>query len=294
MEKLLTVYTPTYNREKLLGNVYQSLCEQTSKNFIWMIVDDGSTDNTKKLVEQWINENIIEIIYYLKKNGGVHTARDFAYDNAKTELILGVDSDDKLMKNAVENIESIWKNKGEKEYCGILMPVISTKGIPIGSKFPNICSATYQEFTYKYHFKGDKQTILRTEIIREIQHAPIFENENLVGETYKWIQLPEIPFLIVDKYCKEVCCREDGYSKNARKNWFKNLNGFRAEYKQHIQSARYIKPRIKGNIGYIMTSLFLHDHSFILKSPRIWETIIFLPLGIMGYIYALIKWKKYM
>lgn len=294
MEKLITVYTPSYNRVNLLKNLYSSLCNQTSKNFIWMIVDDGSKDETKNTVGKWIKENKIEIEYFYKKNEGVHTARDFAYEHCKTELILGVDSDDELLVDAIKDIENIWQKRDKMEYCGIFMPVISELGERIGSMFPNVLYATYQEFTYKYKFKGDKQTVIRTDIIKKIKKSPVYEGEKIVGETYKWIQLPDIPFLLKDKYCKKVCYRNDGYSKNARKNWFKNLNGFRAEYRQHIESARYIKPIIKGNIGYIMTSLFLHDRKYLKNSPRKFQTFLFIPLGILGYCYALVKWRKYM
>lgn len=295
MTKLITVYTPTYNRAELLPNLYNSLCNQTCKNFVWMVIDDGSIDNTREIVERFKKERKIDIIYYYKQNGGVHTARDFAYEKANTELIFGIDSDDELIYNSVECISNIWSIIQDKQVAGIIMPVMSNDRKRIGTDFPNISYATYQEFTFKYKFRGDKQTILRTDIIKGIKKAPSYADEKLVGETYKWIQLPNnIPFFILDKFCTIHNYENDGYSKNARKNWFKNLNGFRAEYKQHIECAKYIKPIIKGNIGYIMTSLFLHDYKFLRNSPKKFQTLLFMPLGILGYCYALIKWKKYM
>lgn len=76
--KTLTIFTPTYNRGYILGNAYESLKKQTNKDFIWLIVDDGSTDNTEDIVEKWIEENTIEIRYIKKENGGKHTAYNVA------------------------------------------------------------------------------------------------------------------------------------------------------------------------------------------------------------------------
>ena len=67
--KTLTIFTPTYNRGDILGNAYKSLKKQTNQDFIWLIVDDGSTDKTEDIVEKWIEENTIEIRYIKKENG---------------------------------------------------------------------------------------------------------------------------------------------------------------------------------------------------------------------------------
>ena len=63
MEKILTIFTPTYNRGYIIGKLYDSLLSQTNKNFKWLIVDDGSSDNTEVLVKSWIAEGKIEIKY---------------------------------------------------------------------------------------------------------------------------------------------------------------------------------------------------------------------------------------
>ena len=85
--KNLTYFTPTYNRAHLLPQLYRSLCEQTKKDFIWLIVDDGSSDNTKELVEKWIEEGLVEIQYEFKQNGGKHTAIEYSNEVCKTEFI---------------------------------------------------------------------------------------------------------------------------------------------------------------------------------------------------------------
>ena len=83
----ITVFTPTYNRAGLLGRCYESMKRQTNKDFIWMIIDDGSIDNTKEVVENWIkNEKTFKIQYYYKENGGLHTAYNEAIEHIETEL----------------------------------------------------------------------------------------------------------------------------------------------------------------------------------------------------------------
>ena len=114
---ILTVFTPTFNRAYILHRCYESLLRQTNKNFIWLIIDDGSTDNTKKLVTEWMNkENGFEIRYEYKKNGGMHTAHNKAYELIDTELNVCIDSDDFMPDNAVELIVNFWDKYGSDKY----------------------------------------------------------------------------------------------------------------------------------------------------------------------------------
>jgi len=103
-EKRITVFTPTYNRAYILNRLYESLKKQSSKSFLWLIIDDGSTDNTEELVNAWIRENIIEIRYYKQENGGKQRAHNKAVELCDTELFICVDSDDYLTENAIEGV----------------------------------------------------------------------------------------------------------------------------------------------------------------------------------------------
>ena len=104
----ITVFTPTYNRAKTLSRVYNSLLNQTDKAFVWLIIDDGSTDNTKELVNEWIKENKLEINYHFKENGGKHTAMQLAHQLATTKYLVTIDSDDELTPDAVETLAAEW------------------------------------------------------------------------------------------------------------------------------------------------------------------------------------------
>ena len=97
MKKRMTVFTPTYNRAYILPKLYDSLCQQTVKSFEWLIVDDGSVDNTQELVEKWIEEKKIEIRYFKQANGGKQRAHNLGVEKSKEEIFVCVDSDDYVL-----------------------------------------------------------------------------------------------------------------------------------------------------------------------------------------------------
>ena len=120
-EIILTVFTPAYNRAHTLHRCYESLCRQKCKQFKWLIIDDGSSDNTKELVESWIKEDSgFEIIYHYKENGGMHTAHNVAYENITTELNVCIDSDDCLAFDAAKKIIDTWDKVCNQGYAGLI------------------------------------------------------------------------------------------------------------------------------------------------------------------------------
>ncbi|MBR0302515.1 MAG: glycosyltransferase family 2 protein, partial [Clostridia bacterium] len=120
--KTLTVLTPTFNRAELLRRVYSSMIRQTSDDFVWMIVDDGSTDDTERFVREFIEEGKIEIEYIKKENGGKHTAVNLAISSVKTELIaISLDSDDAFLPDSAERILRVYRETGGA-YDGYVFP----------------------------------------------------------------------------------------------------------------------------------------------------------------------------
>ena len=105
----LTVFTPTYNRAHTLTRTYESLKNQSCKEFMWLIVDDGSQDNTREMVHGWqVQEKAFKIEYIYKENGGMHTAHNTAYENIHTQLNTCIDSDDCLAEDAVAKLKNKW------------------------------------------------------------------------------------------------------------------------------------------------------------------------------------------
>ena len=118
---LLTVFTPSYNRAHTLPRTYESMKNQDMKCFEWLIIDDGSTDGTKELVSKWLKEdNDFKIRYIYKKNGGMHTAYNVAYENIDTELNVCIDSDDCFAPGAARKIYNLWNEVRDKNYSGII------------------------------------------------------------------------------------------------------------------------------------------------------------------------------
>ena len=142
--KTLTIFTPTFNRAYTLHKCYESLKRQTSKDFVWLIIDDGSSDNTKELVDKWINENEVEIRYYYQKNQGMHGAHNTAYKLIETEINTCIDSDDYMTDDAVEKIVNFWNKNRKRGLAGFVALDAYQNGEVIGTRLPeNIDETTY-------------------------------------------------------------------------------------------------------------------------------------------------------
>jgi glycosyltransferase involved in cell wall biosynthesis len=165
--KKLTIFTPTYNRAYILPQVYQSLLRQTNTDFLWLIIDDGSLDNTAKLVKQWQTANKIEIKYIYQENQGMHGAHNTAYENINTELNVCIDSDDFMTDDAVDKILIFWKINQSKDVAGFIALDADKNGKLIGTKIPEgIKKTTLSALYHKHNVKGDKKLVLRTEVVK--------------------------------------------------------------------------------------------------------------------------------
>lgn len=184
---LITVFTPTYNRAYRLNVLYESLCRQSFTDFEWLIVDDGSTDNTEALVEDWLKENKINIRYFRQPNGGKHRAINQGVKMANGELFFIVDSDDCLTPNAIDEIERQYRAIYDKEdFCGVCGLKCYADGSKIGgeSKY-DILECSSLDFRYKYKVKGDMAEVLRTDILRNYPF-PEFDDEKFCPEALVW------------------------------------------------------------------------------------------------------------
>ena len=285
---ILTVFTPTFNRAYILGRCYKSLLRQTSKDFIWLIIDDGSTDNTKKLVTEWMNkENGFEIRYEYKQNGGMHTAHNKAYELIDTELNVCIDSDDFMPDNAVELIVNFWDKYGCDKYSGIVSLDNDNKGHIIGTSLPNKKSTKLYEF-YDMGGKGDKNLIYRTDIIRKYPPYPEFEGEKFVPLSYKYLLIDQdYDLLILNEPTCTVEYMEDGSSKNMFRQYYKNPRGFSFMRKVHMVYDKKLINKFKNCIHYVSSSFISKNKEFISESPNKLMTIFSIPFG--ASLYLLIK-----
>lgn len=188
--KKITILTPTYNRAHTLPVLYESLLEQTVDNFEWLLVDDGSTDETQKLVESWKKEGRLALQYLYKSNGGKHTALNEGICRITSELTFIVDSDDWLPENAVEIILKYHeKYRGTKGLCGYSFLRFYPNGRVNDSLYPkDEWIDTYVNARINSGIAGDKAEVFYTEILKQYPF-PVYEREKFVPEDLIWVQM---------------------------------------------------------------------------------------------------------
>ena len=183
---MITILTPTYNRAKLLKSLFISLCSQTSFDFEWLIVDDGSTDDTSQVVRTFESDKF-PIRYFKKENGGKHTALNYAHPHIKGELLFIVDSDDTLTPDAIETIKSDWTRFGQESQIGMLS---YTRQYTTGELISKGNIADYyidNDINYRVNknIGGDRCEVVRSDIFKKFKF-PEFAGERFMGEGWLW------------------------------------------------------------------------------------------------------------
>ncbi|MED0978664.1 glycosyltransferase family 2 protein [Bacillus paramycoides] len=289
----LTIFTPTYNRAYCLQNCYESLKRQTCKNFVWLIIDDGSSDHTKELVNNWISEKHIKIKYHWQQNQGMHGAHNTAYEMIETELNVCIDSDDYMPDDAVEKILSFWSTYGSDEVSGIIGLDLYTDGKTIGSRLPeNLKRSTLFDLYNKHSVTGDKKLVYRTELTKRYPY-PIFKNEKYVGLAYKYYMLDQqYEMLLLNEALCHVEYMPDGSSMNMLNQYRKNPRGF-AFYRKELMKLPFTNRIFKYRqaIHYVSSSFIARNKRFIQESPYKGLTLCALPFGIILYSYITMKTK---
>ncbi|QRO13661.1 glycosyltransferase family 2 protein [Moraxella osloensis] len=186
---MISIITATFNRERLIKKLYDSLCNQTCQNFEWIVIDDGSTDNTNFLFDNFVKENRIKINYIKKSNGGKHTALNLGIDLAIYEFIMFVDSDDYIPLNTIDvlitKLNYIKTLEEFEKLSGICGDNQDQNGRLIGTPSPNNKIMNYLDYRYKLKIKGDKSEIYRTKVLKEFKF-PEFANEKFCPEALVW------------------------------------------------------------------------------------------------------------
>lgn len=279
--EFLTIFTPAYNRAHTLPRTYESLCAQDCKDFIWLIVDDGSTDNTSKLVKEWKGkENGFEIQYIYKENGGMHTAHNTAYENIHTELNVCIDSDDRMPLGAVGKIKKTWELIRNSGYAGIIGLDSDFDGNIIGKGFPNGVIDTTLGGYYAAGGAGDKKIVYRTDVINSVPEYPVFPGEKYVGLAYKYTLIDQkFRLFVLNEILCEVEYQSDGSSKTMWKQYLNNPKGFAFLRKIAMQYPTSKKRLIRDCIHYCSSSQIAKNKSYIRESPKKFLTVLCTPMG---------------
>ena len=270
---MITIFTPAYNRKKELSVLYNSLLLQDYNNFEWVIVDDGSVDDTENLILDLKNENKINIVYFKQENRGKSKAVNQGIKLAKGDLFLCIDSDDYFLPNVLSMINREYENiKNDDSIAGLgfLHYKVNTEEV-IGTKFPNENMVdTYFNIYNLYKVKGDKQLMFKTKIMKEFLF-PEIEGEKFVPEALVFNRISQkYKMKFINKAIVYKDYLESGYSNNYFKLAKNNPKGQVLYYKELYE----LQPTLYNVAAYNMYSIFakngmiktIKDHPSKVKS----------------------------
>lgn len=239
MNKFITIFTPTYNRAHLLERLYQNLCEQYYQNFEWLIIDDGSTDNTKEVVENYKKEGKLRIEYYYKKNGGKHTAINLGVQKAQSDIFFLLDSDDFLEKNATKIVAEKWHVIAENsQLCGIVgLSKFLNKEVRTDAFPENDWVVSFTDIYFRYQILGDKPVAFKTSVLRQFPF-PEQEGIKFVFEAVSWHEMAKFyDVLAVNDLLQYKEYVEDGITRNTYKKDY--VRGLAFSFYHLIQNKTY-------------------------------------------------------
>lgn len=292
MPKFLTIFTPAYNRAHTLPRLYESLCSQSCQHFIWLVVDDGSVDDTAALIKKYQSEQQIEIQYVYQANQGMHGAHNTAYEYIHTELNVCIDSDDYMPLNAVALIKACWEQQGNTKVAGIIGLDQDMHGTVIGQRFPEGMQTSTLLGYYENGGSGDKKIVYRTAIIKKYPPYPIFPGEKYVGLAYKYYLVDQdLPLLVLNEVLCIVDYQPDGSSFGMYKQYWNNPKGFAFYRITRMQLVKSLKRKFIENIHYVSSSLIANNKHFVKESPMPLLTVLAIPFGyvLKHFIYRKVK-----
>ncbi len=250
---MITVFTPTYNRAYALPRLYKTLQKQTFRDFEWLIVDDGSNDNTSEVVKGWVEEGCFAIRYIKTANGGKHRAINKGVALAEGELFFIVDSDDWLPQDSLYWINHYYEEvKTDERFAGVSGSRSYPNGKRIGGAVAyDVLDTDYVSFREHYKIKGDMAEVWRTEVLRQYPF-PEFEGEKFLTEAVVWEEIAQNHKLRY--FNKEIYTCEylpDGLTKNIRAHHRNSPRGTMLFYSRQMTNRRFrIISRMKAAANY--------------------------------------------
>lgn len=298
--KSITVFTPTFNRAYCLGRAYDSLLRQTCKDFEWLVIDDGSTDNTRELVESWKLCGKIPVRYIYKENGGMHSAHNVAHSVIDTELCICLDSDDILTDDCIEVVLRYWRN--HEAYHGLAAGIIAEDGYiggdVVGTHLPsNVLLASEDYLREVMGVRGDKKIVFKSACAQLVPPYPEFEGEKFGSMGFKRCLIEAdlgLKWLVLPRIIYRVEYMADGATRNMFKLYTHSFRGWDVARKQTMEHAITRQKRFRAAIHYVSNSIFMRKRNFVSDSPKKIMTIIAIPFGILLNIFIRIvtKYKK--
>jgi len=262
----ITVLTTTYNRVELLQKLYDSLGKQSDQDFQWLIIDDGSTDNTFEVIKKIsTKQNAFRINYFRKENGGKHTALNYAHSYITGDVITIVDSDDILVPDAVAAIrhywDSVYKNK---EYATVVFEQVNQSGVKLGEFPKKIYSGSDLDYRIKKAIAGDFAETIRASVFKKFPF-PVYKNkEKFFPEGWLWTNVALLYSTVNISYTIVVGgYQDDGLSKRGRLMRLQSPVGLMKYYRLlenvKVISLKYkIKNALAFNVYKLSNQKFIH------------------------------------
>lgn len=296
--KSITVFTPAYNRANLLPRCYESMRRQTNQDFVWMVIDDGSTDNTKELVQKWQETTQeFKIEYYYKENGGLHTAYNEAIAHIETPLCVCIDSDDFMPDDAIEKILEFWKKNGSDQYAGIVGLDFTTDGKVIGDLLPDQKTVNLIDLLVGRYpiINGDRTNVIRTELYKKYAPMKVFPGEKNFNPHYMHLQISqEYDFLVLNENLRFVEYQSGGMTDSMFKQYRNSPNSF-AEIRKLFLSFPDTSFKFKFRHSVHMVSSCILAGNWrraLLESPCRNITMLAVPFGILLTIHIRFKTRE--
>ena len=266
----ITILTPSYNRGGALDNLFKSLQKQTSKDFEWLLIDDGSTDDTKNIVTEMQQSADFPVRYIYKVNGGKHTALNVGVQQIASELTFIVDSDDTLVPNAIETIFEYHEKYGKQDkLCGYSFLRQYPNGEINGKPFvPDEKVGTFIDCRINANdTHADKAEVFFTKRLREYPF-PEYNNEKFLGEDIVWIRMAlKYQMVHINKAIYVGTYLDDGLTKNRRMNNIKSPYGCMERAKEFMRPELKLRYRLKGAMQYLIYGKFAQEENLIAKAP---------------------------
>ncbi len=281
--KTLTIFTPAYNRAHTLPRTYESLLRQTCKDFEWLVIDDGSTDNTAELVKGWMADAKISIRYIYQENGGLYTGYNTAYANIKTELCVCIDSDDFMPDDAVEICIKHWQTYGGDQYAGMTGLDFTLDGKPIGGYFPDSLKEGHLiDLHLRKIHSGDTKQVMRTELMKQVSPQVGFPGEKNFNPIYMLLKADDLqPMLFVNKnLCFVDYQTGDSMSAGIYRQYINSPHSFAKMRRLEMSLRRNtVRNLIRVSIHYNSSTILGHERDWLSSSPRKCLTLMTRPLG---------------
>lgn len=297
---MLTIFTPTYNRAHLLPRLYESLRHQDCVDFEWLVINDGSTDNTEELFSEWLKlDNPFLIRYYNVDNGGKQRAINKALELAEGEYFFIVDSDDMLVPDAVSFVlKSFQTLPNDNSFIGISGVRGDLDGKPL-HRIPQIDSkigfidANNLERP-KYGLQADMAEAFFTAKLKKYCF-PVWEGEKFIPEAVVWDQMALDGFKLrwFDKVTYLCEYQPDGLTNSSWRLLKNNPMGYAQLFNIKLQSVQGIKSRFNLILQFISCCFLGREYQYISKCHEKIAAFLLLPIGWVLSIRRKAQFHKY-